>query len=168
VIAMQSVVYPLTIYYDHSCPLCRGEVDLLREHNGEGNLSFVDCSPNDFSGNEGYSREAMMKLIHARDVNGQWLIGPPVFSAAYRAVGIESIAALWSTSWLQPVWNRLYPWVANNRMWLSKIGVFTVAMWAFKKIATRSANARAKRVVAESCSVNDRKCSVSSATQTND
>jgi predicted DCC family thiol-disulfide oxidoreductase YuxK len=155
---MQAVAFPLTMYYDRSCPLCRQEVDLLREHNRDNNLAFVDCSPTNFASVEGYTREAMMKLIHARDVNGQWLIGPPVFSAAYRAVGIESIAALWGTPWLQPLWKRLYPWVANNRMWLSKIGVFTLAMWAFKKIATRSANARARRVVVESCGTDRKDC----------
>jgi predicted DCC family thiol-disulfide oxidoreductase YuxK len=155
---MQAVSFPLTMYYDHSCPLCRQEVDLLRGQNHESNLAFVDCSPTDFTAVEGHTREAMMKLIHARDANGQWLIGPPVFSAAYRAVGIDSIAALWGTPWLQPVWKRLYPWVANNRMWLSKIGVFTVAMWCFKKIALIGADARAKRVAAQSCGVNRDGC----------
>jgi predicted DCC family thiol-disulfide oxidoreductase YuxK len=155
---MQAVSFPLTMYYDHSCPLCRQEVDLLRGQNHENNLAFVDCSPTDFSPVEGHSREAMMKLIHARDANGRWLIGPPVFSAAYRAVGIDSIAALWGAPWLQPVWKRLYPWVANNRMWLSKIGVFTVAMWCFKKIALIGADARAKRIVAQSCDVDRTNC----------
>jgi predicted DCC family thiol-disulfide oxidoreductase YuxK len=155
---MSAITYPLTIYYDHSCPLCRQEVDLLREHNTDANLAFIDCSPSDFPGSEGRSRDAMMKLIHARDAQGQWLIGPPVFSAAYRAVGIESIAALWGTSWLQPVWKRLYPWVASNRMWLSRIGVFSLAFWMFKKIATLSANARAKRVVTESCGIERKDC----------
>jgi predicted DCC family thiol-disulfide oxidoreductase YuxK len=155
---MQSVMFPLTMYYDHSCPLCRQEIDLLREHNRDNKLLFIDCSKPDFAAVEGRSRETMMKLIHARDTSGQWFIGPPVFSAAYRAVGIESIAALWGTPWLQPVWKRLYPWVANNRMWLSKIGVFSVAMWMFKKIAALSAKARAKRVVAESCGIERKDC----------
>jgi predicted DCC family thiol-disulfide oxidoreductase YuxK len=150
--------YPLTVFYDHSCPLCRQEIDLLREHNHDEKLLFVDCSPPKFEAIEGHARDAMMRLIHARDAAGEWLIGPPVFSAAYSAVGIESIAALWSTPWLQPLWRRLYPWVADNRMWLSKIGVFTVAIWFFKKIATMGANARAKRVVAQSCSVDDKDC----------
>jgi predicted DCC family thiol-disulfide oxidoreductase YuxK len=147
---MQTVAYPLTMFYDRSCPLCRQEVDLLREQNHENNLV------------EGHTRDAMMRLIHARDASGQWLIGPPVFSAAYRAVGIDSIAALWGASWLQPVWKRLYPSVANNRMWLSKIGVISASMWCFKKIASigadARADARAQRIAAQSCGVDRDGC----------
>ncbi len=155
---MNTVAFPLTLFYDASCPLCRQEVELLRQHDLEQHLRFVDCSAEDFAAVEGKTRDAMMRLIHARDAGGRWLVGPPVFGAAYRAVGIKSIGALWESRWLQPMWKRVYPWIADNRMWLSKIGVVGVSLWIFKKIAAFNADKRAKRVVARSCGVDRKDC----------
>jgi predicted DCC family thiol-disulfide oxidoreductase YuxK len=155
---MSDVVFPLTVFYDHSCPLCRDEVDLLRQHNHEQKLVFVDCSASGFADTEAYSRDAMMRLIHARDANGVWLIGPPVFSAAYRAIGAQSIAMLWGASALQPLWRILYPWLADNRQRLSRTWLFSVALKCFKSFVNWSANRRARRIVAQACPVDKNDC----------
>lgn len=41
--------YPLTIYYDASCPLCHAEMHNLMLRNSQGLLQFVDASPVDFT-----------------------------------------------------------------------------------------------------------------------
>ena len=155
---MSDVVFPLTIYYDHSCPLCRDEVELLRQHNADKRLAFIDCSASDFVELQEYSRAAMMRLIHARDARGAWLVGPPVFSAAYQAIGAHSVAALWGARWLQPLWTRLYPWLADNRQSLSRLWLFSVAMKAFKRFVSWSARRRAERTVASACGIDGRDC----------
>jgi predicted DCC family thiol-disulfide oxidoreductase YuxK len=155
---MSDVVFPLTVFYDHSCPLCRDEVELLRQHNSAQKLAFVDCSASDFIEDPVHSRNAMMRLIHARDANGVWFVGPPVFSAAYRAIGAESVATLWGANWLQPMWKRLYPRVADNRQWLSRTWVFSFAMRLFKRFVSWSANRRAERVAAQVCAVDQKDC----------
>jgi hypothetical protein len=33
------------------------------------------------------------------------------------------MSAVWGSAILRPILSRLYPWVAKNRMWLSKFGV---------------------------------------------
>lgn len=155
---MSDVVFPLTIFYDHSCPLCRDEVELLRQHNTESKLSFVDCSAADFVEQTEFSRAAMMRLIHARDAQGTWLVGPPVFSAAYHAIGADSVAALWGAKWLEPFWKRFYPWLADHRQQLSRLWVFSTAMKAFKRFVSWSATRRAERTVANACPVDSKDC----------
>jgi predicted DCC family thiol-disulfide oxidoreductase YuxK len=118
---------PITIFYDHSCPLCRSEMLGLKSRDSGGNMILVDCSPADFNETpfavDGIHRLDMMKLIHAKDANGKWLIGVEVFAIVYRLAGFRLMSALWGSSILRPVLSRLYPWVANNRMWLSKFGI---------------------------------------------
>ena len=64
--------YPLTIYYDASCPLCNGEMRNLMLRNVDGLLQFVDASAADFrSPLAGITREDLMDLLHARKAKRQ-------------------------------------------------------------------------------------------------
>jgi predicted DCC family thiol-disulfide oxidoreductase YuxK len=137
--AMNTVSYPLTIFYDGSCPLCTREIALLTRFDEAQQLAVVDCSAADFGPVDGYQRASMMALIHARDAAGQWLIGAPVFAAAYSATGFASIASLWGSARLQPMWAVVYPWIANNRMWLSKLGAISAMTWVLHKLHARAA-----------------------------
>ena len=120
------IAYPLTVYYDASCPLCATEMHALRDRDPSGNLGLVDCSAADFDDSgllaSGVNREKLMTLIHARDAYGRWLVGPDCFAAVYGAVGLKSAAAVWGSPRLQPIWKSLYPWVARNRQRLSRLG----------------------------------------------
>ena len=136
---MNAVHYPLTIFFDGSCPLCRREIALLTQFDDQQQLRVVDCSVTDFAPVEGHRREAMMALIHARDATGTWLIGAPVFAAAYRATGFASIARLWGSKRLQPMWRVVYPWIARHRMWLSKLGAIDGMTWLLRRLHARAA-----------------------------
>jgi len=136
---MNAVNFPLTIYFDGSCPLCTREIQLLTGFDTQQQLRVVDCSAADFAPVEGHARDAMMALIHARDAAGQWLIGAPVFAAAYRATGFASIASLWGSPRLQPMWRIVYPWIARNRMWLSKLGAMDGMTWVLQRLHARAA-----------------------------
>ncbi|HNY47882.1 MAG TPA: DCC1-like thiol-disulfide oxidoreductase family protein, partial [Casimicrobium sp.] len=39
-----AVQYPLTIFYDRSCPLCTREVTVLKQYDHADQLQLVDCS----------------------------------------------------------------------------------------------------------------------------
>ena len=115
----------LTVWYDASCPLCATEMRALQRHAGEDVLQLRDCSAADFEDAEvvasGYSRADLMRLIHARDVDGRWLRGVAVFERVYRLAGIESVAQVFAHRRLRPLWDRLYPWIARHRMGLSRL-----------------------------------------------
>jgi predicted DCC family thiol-disulfide oxidoreductase YuxK len=154
-----SISYPLTIYYDASCPLCAEEMHALKRHDAFGRLCLVDCSPQDFEDaharQANVSRSSMMRRIHARDAAGVWLDGVPVFAAAYRAAGIEMIASLWGLPRMQSLWDRAYMWVASNRMWLSRLGANKLYGWLVE-VAARRAEHRAKSCVGrDGCRAND-------------
>ena len=153
---MNFVQYPLTIFFDGSCPLCRREIALLTKFDEQQQLRVVDCSAADFAPVEGHCREAMMALIHARDAAGVWVIGAPVFAAAYRAAGFASIASLWGSPRLQPMWRVVYPWIARNRMWLSKLGAIDGMTWLLHRLHARAA----KRALLSSHACADDRCDV--------
>ncbi len=151
-----SVQYPLTIFYDSSCPLCTREVTVLKQYDHADQLKLVDCSPKDFAAVDGHTREAMMRLIHARDAAGQWLIGAPVFAAAYTASGFALVARMWGAERLQPMWGVVYPWIANNRMLLSKVGVTSALTWVLHRLHARAA----KQALAASSVCHDGQCDI--------
>ena len=153
---MNAVQFPLTIYFDGSCPLCTREVQLLTRYDDRKQLQLVDCSAQNFAAIDGHSREAMMALIHARDSGGQWLIGAPVFAAAYHASGFASIANLWGSARLQPMWRVVYPWIARNRMWLSKLGAIDGMTWVLHRLHARAA----KKALAQSQGCKDDRCEI--------
>jgi predicted DCC family thiol-disulfide oxidoreductase YuxK len=122
----RAVRYPLTVYYDASCPMCASEMHVLRDRDRDGRLQLVDCSAADFDDTallaSGVDREKLMTLIHGRDAYGRWLVGPDCFQAAYGAVGLKLAARVWGSHRLRPIWRRVYPWIARNRQLLSRIG----------------------------------------------
>ena len=149
-----TVHYPMTIFYDASCPLCLREVTLLKQYDPENQILLTDCSPLDFAPLEGHGREAMMRLIHSRDASGQWLVGAPVFAAAYHAAGFASVANLWGSARLQPFWRVVYPWIADHRIMLSKLGA-TSALGSILNFLHRRA---AKKAAAAAKSCGDQSC----------
>ena len=84
-----AVTWPLTIYYDASCPLCEREISMLMAWDRQSHLQLVDCSPPGFT--DAHTLEAgltcndLMRAIHARDNAGAWYSGIAVFALAYQA-----------------------------------------------------------------------------------
>ena len=116
-----AVTYPLTVYYDASCPLCRTEMATLKARDGEDLLYLVDCSQGLVAFAD-VTPAAMMARIHARDAAGRWLNGLDVFAAVYRAAGFPVLARLYASPRLRPLLDRLYGWVADHRGLLARLG----------------------------------------------
>jgi predicted DCC family thiol-disulfide oxidoreductase YuxK len=114
----------LTVYYDASCPICATEMHALAARDADGRFTLVDCSQAGFAPTaEGPSRDDMMRRIHARDANGQWLRGIDVFAAVYGIAGYRRVAALLGARPLRPLLDRAYGWVADHRYLLSRFGL---------------------------------------------
>lgn len=120
------VRYPLTVFYDASCPMCAGEMQALKQRDAEGRLALVDCSAKEFDENallgDGLRRQDLMRVIHARDAHGRWFVGPDVFELAYAVAGLSGMARIWGSPRLRPWLWRLYLWVARHRQILSRVG----------------------------------------------
>lgn len=137
-----TAAWPLVIYYDASCPLCREEMHALKAHDGAQRLTLVDASAPGFTDPDltaaAIPRDALMRLIHARDSAGKWFIGVAVFEQAYGAVGLKRVAALWAHPRLRPLWDRLYPWVARFRQPLSWLRLNRAYGWLVRRAAARA------------------------------
>lgn len=134
---MSAVRFPLTIYYDASCPLCAEEMHAIRDHDRDGRLRFVDCSAADFDDatTAGVPVSELMRQIHARDAAGRWYRGVDVLVLAYRTAGIEAIARLFEHRRWRPLWDRLYRWTARHRMLLSRLGLNAGFGWLVRRAA---------------------------------
>jgi predicted DCC family thiol-disulfide oxidoreductase YuxK len=140
---MSAVGWPLRIYYDASCPLCRQEMHALVEHDAQRRIELADCSAPDFDDAplraQGVTSRDMLTILHAQDANGVWYRGVAVFVLAYDAVGLHSMASMWAHPWLRPIWDWIYPWFARNRMALSRFGSARLYGWLVRRAAKRAA-----------------------------
>jgi len=120
------VQFPLTIYYDSACPVCRGEMSALKRLDAANRLVLVDCAGgvvDDACRAAGLGGNDLLGAIHARDASGRWLAGVDVFVVAYRAAGLHALAWLFGERHLRAIWDRLYPWIARHRYALSRVGL---------------------------------------------
>jgi predicted DCC family thiol-disulfide oxidoreductase YuxK len=135
--------YPLTVFYDASCPLCASEMHALRELDAAGRIDLVDCSAPGFSDEglraDGITRASLMRRIHARDACGRWRVGIDAFEAVYRAAGLEAVAQMWASPRWRPLFERLYPWIARYRQPLSRLGMHRLVRRFIRSAANRQA-----------------------------
>jgi len=121
-----SIRYPLTVFYDASCPMCASEMLALKARDREARLELIDCSAPEFDesmlAGVGIDRAELMARIHARDAHGRWLVALDAIEAAYRAAGLERTARFWGSRRMRPLLGPLYRWVARRRQALSRLG----------------------------------------------
>ncbi len=153
-----NTTYPLTIYYDASCRLCNSEMQNIKLHDTNKQLTFIDCSDDGFDDSpfqaEGITKTLMMNRLHAQDTSGKWLVGVAAFEVIYQTVGMASIAKLWGGRLTKPLAEKLYPWVVKHRYTLSKIGLPEMfGLWS--KYAARKADKRSQLCSEGRCSIGD-------------
>lgn len=121
------ILYPLTVFYDGSCELCRQEMLTLTQRDINKHLLLVDCSAADFDDTpyrpSGINRHILLNCLHAQDAQGRWLAGVDAFAVIYRSVGMNRLARLCDHPITRPIAARLYPWVVRNRYRLSAAGL---------------------------------------------
>ena len=148
------VAWPLVIYYDASCPLCARELGTLKAFDRGARLLLIDCSPLDFDdahvAEAGLSRHELMRAIHARDSAGRWYRAIDVFALAYEAGGLAGVAGAFRSPRWRPIWDWLYPRIADNRMWLSQLGL--------TRLYGRTIEFAARRAARRASTCHDGKC----------
>jgi len=123
-------IYPLTIYYDSHCPLCKAEMENLMLRNTEGKLVFADIWADGFILPSGYSRQDLQARIHARQANGTMIHSLEVFRYAYEAVGLAWVMAFIRWPLIGPAMAWFYPVFARHRHCIPRCisqGIFNYA-----------------------------------------
>lgn len=140
-----NTAFPLTVFFDASCALCSSEMQNIKLNDSDDQLVLVDCSASDFDDaayrEDGVTRDAMMRCLHAQDAQGRWLKGVAAFEVIYRAVGMTTIAKLWAHPLLRPLAERAYPLVVRHRYMISALGLHKLFNLWSRRVA-RNANLR--------------------------
>ncbi|MDO5290765.1 MAG: DUF393 domain-containing protein [Pseudomonadota bacterium] len=119
--ADRPATYPLTLFYDASCPLCAAEMGALKQRDAQDLLRLVDCSAPGFDGAPaGCAPADLMRLLHAQTADGRVLVGVPAFEAAYAAVGQRTVVAALRLPGLRALAQWLYPHLARHRQRLPR------------------------------------------------
>jgi len=112
--------YPLTIYFDGECPICRCEIDLMKIFNRRKHLQFIDFSASSYlSAEPGLSPCDLGKVIQARWSDGTIITGVEVFREMWEAIGLRSLARLARRPAINKLLVRAYAWFARNRLRLT-------------------------------------------------
>lgn len=133
--------YPLTLFHDGNCPVCRVDIANLKAHNQDGRLRFIDIALPDFDATAyGMTQAELLAEIHAQRPDGSFIQGMEVFRLAYRAVGLGWILAPANWGWLRGPADTGYRLFARHRPWISRHFGFV-----FAGIETLLARRAAKR-----------------------
>lgn len=124
---MQAAIqWPLTVFYDHSCQLCRSEMHNIKARDHGDVLRLVDASDAAVLAQYQADRpqQDLMTLMHARDAAGIWYIGVDAFVVMYQATDMTWVGRVLSWPVVHAVAKAVYPSVARNRYrlpsrWLS-------------------------------------------------
>ena len=90
----------LEVFFDGQCPLCRREIEMIRDWDKTNHMIFTDISRAEFDpiAETGRSLEELMREIHARivhhqesdsDSSSKWFTGVDVFREMYSRVGFK-------------------------------------------------------------------------------
>ncbi|HTJ96110.1 MAG TPA: DUF393 domain-containing protein [Rhodocyclaceae bacterium] len=121
---MEALQYPLTVYYDRSCNLCRDEMHYLAARGGPDKIHLVDASAPDFNNDTGVPLDELMNRIYGRTGDGTLLSGMALLRKVYVAADLGWVLHATGLPGLAPLFDRLYVIVANNRYrlpaWMSR------------------------------------------------
>ena len=113
--------YPLTIFYDASCPVCALEMDHLHAWDIDGRLVLVDMSAPGFDATPfGLTLAELDAAIHALRPDGSVVRGMAVLRLAYAAAGLGWVLRPSSAAPLRPLFDAGYRLFARHRKPISR------------------------------------------------
>jgi len=112
--------YPLAVYFDGECPICRREIDLMKIFNRRDRLQFIDFSGGSYRSVEhGLSPCDLGRVIHARWSDGTIITGVEVFQEMWEAIGLGFLSRFARLPMIKKLLVRAYAWFAKNRLRLT-------------------------------------------------
>ena len=114
-------LYPLTVYFDGECPICRREIDLMKILNRGERLQCIDFSTLSYRPTDhGLNQFDLGRVIHARWSDGTLISGVEVFRETWEAIGLGFLARISRRPMLNKLLVKAYAWFARNRLWLTR------------------------------------------------
>ncbi len=144
-------IYPLTLFYDSNCPICRFDIDSLQVRNQADLLRFVDITAADFDPSRyGLTLRDFEAEVRAQCADGRMVSGMETVRLACQAAGLSWLVAPSAWGVLRRPADTLYKAFARNRHWLGRhFG------WLFDSLVARQVKKRAARQCENgACSIN--------------
>lgn len=87
--------YPITIFYDGACGICRREMERYRAEDKNARLKFVNANHPSFDPkSEGLDPQKILDYIYAKDQNGKVVCGVDAFAWIWEACGYKFLPIL--------------------------------------------------------------------------
>ena len=112
--------YPLTVYFDGECPICRREIHLIKVFNRRECLQFIDFSTSAYRPTDhGLNQGDLGRVIHDRWSDGSIITGVEAFTEMWEAIGFGVLARLSRLPLINALLVKAYTWFAKNRLRLT-------------------------------------------------
>ena len=82
------------VFFDGQCPLCKREIDMIRRKDKRKRLKLTDIAASDFAGVSGKTLPELMKEIHGRNADGNFVTGVEVFRQIYSRLGFGRLVKI--------------------------------------------------------------------------
>lgn len=87
--------WPITIFYDHACDICRGLMRDYKRQDTKNRLQLIDISAPDFKAEQyGLDPSLVSLYLYAKDSRGQIVRGTDSFIWTWQALGKNFSAAV--------------------------------------------------------------------------
>ena len=87
-ISLSNDQQPFEVFFDSQCPLCRREIEMIRNKDKRGQMKLTDISAADFDPSyTGRTLDELMREIHGRYADGEMVVGVDVFREIYGRLG---------------------------------------------------------------------------------
>ena len=109
------------VFYDHACPICRGEMLRLKARDRHGRLVLLDINGLAFDAAFwNVTHSDLAASLHVLTANRVWLTGMSAIRHVYAQVGLGWLMA--PTGWplFSSLADRLYRHIAPNRLVISR------------------------------------------------
>lgn len=102
------------VFFDGKCPLCRREIDWVRRSDRDKQLILTDISGPEFQPAQ-FSIQELMREIHGRMPDGQYIKGVDVFREIYGRLGYSRAVSLTRLPGIRWILGRAYSLFAMIR-----------------------------------------------------
>ena len=137
-------IYPLTVYFDGSCPLCAAEMRNLMLRNVDQLLRFENIAAPGFDAlPPGATMAEMMDLMHVKRADGRVVKGAAALRLVYDGARLRGLARLMGAPGLRGLCDWAYPILARNRYRIPRPLVSLIVEGSLRRAAERRAGASA-------------------------
>jgi predicted DCC family thiol-disulfide oxidoreductase YuxK len=110
----------VTLYFDGDCPLCIKEITFLKSLTPPKTVEYIDIADKSISFSaHGKDCSTLMAEIHAKDSQGNWLIGMEAFRAVYEHTPYHRLFSMTKLPILKQIFDAAYLLFARNRLRLT-------------------------------------------------